>query len=349
MNWMIYGATGYTGALIARAASQRAERPVLAGRSRVKVEALARELGLEWRAFELGEGRRLAAELRGVSLVLNCAGPFSATAAALIEACLEARAHYLDITGEIDVLEHAFRQNAAAERAGVVVCPGVGFDVVPTDCLASTLKQALPDATALALGFDSRSGLSPGTAQSSIEGLVRGNRVRKNGQLVEVPLAHRVRRIDFGAGERVAMTLPWGDVSTAYRTTGIPDIETFMAATPAIVLALRGANALRAVVAQPRVQSFLKARAARREGPGAAERAAAPAFVWGEVTNAQGETRTARIRTANGYDVTVDASLATVQALLAREQPTPGSTTPARLLGADFVKTLPGSGPLTLE
>jgi len=225
MKWMIYGANGYTGELIARDAVRRGLRPVLAGRSRDKVEVLARELGLEARVFGLDDPARLLAQIKGHGLILHCAGPFSATAAPMIEACLRAGAHYLDITGEIAVFEHAQSLNERARAAGSVICPGVGFDVVPTDCVAAALKDALPDATHLALGFDSRSSFSPGTAKTSIEGLAQGGKVRRDGKIVSVPLAYRVRRIDFGAGEKLAMTIPWGDVSTAWHTTGIARFE----------------------------------------------------------------------------------------------------------------------------
>ena len=154
--WMIYGANGYTGELIAREAARRGLRPILAGRSPGKIAPLASELGLEARFFDLGDVAKTTTALEGVSLVLHCAGPFSATSAPMIAACLRAHAHYLDITGEISVFEHAMEQDAMARAAGIVVCPGVGFDVIPTDCLAATLKAALPDATHLALGEESR-------------------------------------------------------------------------------------------------------------------------------------------------------------------------------------------------
>ena len=122
-------------------------------------------------------------------------------------ACLATHAHYLDITGEISVFEHSRTLDAAARAAGIVVCPGVGFDVIPTDCVAAALKAALPDATQLALGFDSRSGFSPGTAKTSVEGLAQGGKVRKDGRIISVPLAYKTRRIDFGDGEKLAMTI----------------------------------------------------------------------------------------------------------------------------------------------
>ncbi|WP_234775726.1 saccharopine dehydrogenase family protein, partial [Paraburkholderia tropica] len=245
MHWMIYGANGYTGELIAREAARRGLKPVLAGRRRKSVEELARTLGLEARAFSLDDVAALTGQIKGYSLVLNCAGPFSATAAPMMEACLRAGAHYLDITGEIAVFEHAQSLNVRARDAGVVLCPGVGFDVIPTDCVAAALKTALPDATHLALGFDSRSGFSPGTARTSVEGLAQGGKVRRDGKIVTVPLAYKVRRIDFGDGEKDAMTIPWGDVSTAWHTTGIPDIEVFIPGSLRMIANARRANYIR--------------------------------------------------------------------------------------------------------
>lgn len=349
MRWMIYGANGYTGELIAREAARRGLKPVLAGRSRERVEALARELGLQARAFGLDDASALAGQIQGHSLVLNCAGPFSATAAPMMEACLRAGAHYLDITGEIAVFELAQSLNGRAQQAGVVLCPGVGFDVIPTDCVAAALKAALPDATHLALGFDSRSGFSPGTAKTSVEGLAQGGKVRRDGRIVSVPLAYKVRRIDFGDGEKEAMTIPWGDVSTAYHTTGIPNIEAFIPGSPRMIASARRANYIRPLLGIGWVQRLIKARIARTvKGPSEEKRALQPTFVWGEAVNARGERKTARIRTANGYSLTITGSLTVVEYLMTH-QPAGGAYTPAKLVGADLVSQLPESGPLRID
>lgn len=348
MQWMIYGANGYTGELIAREAQQRGLKPVLGGRNAAKLAALGAELQLAHRTFALDDATQLADGLSGIELVLHCAGPFSATSAPMIEACLQAGTHYLDITGEIAVFEHAQAQHARAAQASIVVCPGVGLDVIPTDCVAAALKAALPDATHLALGFDSRSGFSPGTAKTSIEGLAQGGKLRENGQIRTVPLAHRVRSIDFGDGEKLAMTIPWGDVATAYYSTAIPNIEVFMPGSPAMIANARRANHLRWLLGLAPVQKLIKARITRSvRGPTAVQRAELPTYVWGEVRNAAGVTRTARIKCANGYALTITGSLAVV-AFLASNRPAGGSYTPSRLCGAGLIETLPGSGPLKI-
>src|SRR3954465_1094021 len=216
MPFLIYGANGYTGRLVAELAKQRGQAPVLAGRSADKVRPLAEELGLPWRAFPLERP-----DLRDVRLVLHCAGPFSATSRPMVDACLAARAHYLDITGEIDVFEAVLDRDGEARRQDVVLLPGTGFDVVPSDCLAALLKQRLPSATKLELAFAPLGKSSPGTLKTSIESLPRGGMVRRGGKLVRVPPAHEVREIDFADKRRLAMSIPWGDVATAWRSTRI--------------------------------------------------------------------------------------------------------------------------------
>lgn len=347
---LVYGAYGYTGELIAREAVRLGLRPVLAGRSAAQLEPLAAELGLQARVFGLDDAGALHRGLEGVTVVLHCAGPFAATAAPMIAACLAAGAHYLDITGEIDVFEMAHARDAAARAAGVLLCPGVGFDVVPTDCVAAALKRALPDATRLALGFDSRSRLSRGTATTSVESLGSGCRVRENGEIRRIPLGSRHRRIDFGDGEKLAMAIPWGDVSTAYRTTGIPNIEAYVPVSPSALGRMRWLDRLGWLAASAPVQALLKRRIrAGAPGPTARERERSPVYVWGEAANPAGELRVARIKVANGYTVTVDAALAIARHLLRGEPVQSGFTTPARLMGADFVTTLPGSSPLAIS
>jgi short subunit dehydrogenase-like uncharacterized protein len=346
---MIYGANGYTGELIAREARRRGLTPILAGRNPRSIAALGSELGLESRCFGLDDSAALTRGLKDVGLVLHCAGPFSATSRPMIEACLSVQCHYLDITGEISVFEYAQAHNERARQAGCVLCPGVGFDVIPTDCVAAALKDALPDATHLALGFDSRSGFSPGTAKTSVEGLAQGGKVRRDGKIVAVPLAYSVRRIDFGDGEKMSMTIPWGDVSTAWYTTGIPNIEVYIPGSPGMIAGARRANYFRWLLGWQPVQRAIKKRIAKKvKGPDEALRAKLQTYVWGEVRNAAGVVRTARIKTANGYSLTVSGSLAVVEHLL-REEPAGGAYTPSRLLGADLVSRLPGSGELTIS
>ncbi len=348
-RWLLYGAYGYSGRLIARLARDNGMHPVLAGRNAEKLEALARELSLDAMPLELYDHDKLTKVLREFNLVMHCAGPFSSTAEPVLDACLAAGTHYLDITGEIRVFEAAHRRHAAAREARIVICPGVGFDVVPTDCVAAKLRQALPDADRLALGFDSRSALSPGTAKTAIEGLAEGGRVRSAGLIREVPLAWRTRRIDFGNGEKLAMTIPWGDVATAYFSTGIPAIEVFVPASPRVVSRLRRLNYVRPLLRLGLVQGLMKRSAGKRmSGPDSRALETDRTFVWGEARNPEGHRKVARLVTANGYRVTAESAVAITKHMLGARLDG-GYYTPSMLMGADFVSSLPGSGAIRIE
>jgi len=349
MSFMIYGANGYTGELIAREAVARGMKPILAGRSRTKVERLTNELNLECRVFDLSRPESIAEHLHGVTVVLLTAGPFSATSQPMVQACIQAGAHYLDITGEIDVFEQVRLADGDARKAGIVLCPGVGFDVIPTDCVAAALKEALPDATELRLGFDTTVSLSPGTMKTTLESAPQGGRVRRNGRLVHVPLAHEVRRIDFGRGERLAVAVPWGDVSTAFHTTGIPNVTVYVPATRASILGMKLGNVFRPFMKMSVVQHALNALVSMTvKGPDEMARARMPSYVWGEAINALGERRTARVKTANGYSLTIPGALAVTQHLLS-QQGSSGFYTPSLLMGHGLLAQLPGGGQIVID
>ena len=348
-NWMIYGANGYTGHLIASEAQRQGLKPILAGRDPAAVHALGSLLGLECRVFDLHNAQRAREALADIAVVAHCAGPFSATSAPMIEACLASATHYLDITGEIAVFEAAHGRDAQARERGLVVCPGVGFDVIPSDCLAACLHQAMADASHLTLGFDTGSGFSPGTAKTSAEGLKYGGRVRRAGVITEVPMGYKRRAINFGRGEKPAVTIPWGDISTAYHSTGIDNIEFYLPAPTAVAIALRVLDPLRPLFGLEAVQNWFKRLIAKRvHGPDQQTRERQRTWLWGEVRNAAGEVKTARLETANGYDLTVHGTLMAVRHLLDYTGPG-GYFTPSRLLGERCVEQLPGSGKIVIS
>lgn len=348
MTWTIYGANGYTGRLIVAEAVRRGHRPVLAGRNVAALREMNAQYGLPVRAFALEDGNTARQALKGQDLVLHCAGPFSATSAPMLAACLSTKAHYLDITGEIDVFRQCHEHDDAAKKAGIVVMPGSGFDVVPTDCLAAKLKELLPEAVELVLAFEAGGGPSPGTAKTGVEGLGQGGCARVDGKLQRVPLAWKTRRFDRApAGsppdQRLAMTIPWGDLYTAYVSTGIPNIETYLGTSPGTVSKLRMLRKLGPLLGWRPVQALMKSRiTASVPGPTAEQRARSQTTVWGEVRDAAGRERKLRLRTPNGYDLTVTAALGIVERLVRGEDVAGGYYTPSQLMGPDYVLSLPG-------
>ncbi|HEY4308149.1 MAG TPA: saccharopine dehydrogenase NADP-binding domain-containing protein [Pirellulales bacterium] len=340
-EWMIYGANGYTGRLIAEEAARRGMRPVLAGRSADAIVPLATKLGCPHRVFSLDGAA--AEQLSSMRVVLHCAGPFSATARPMIDACLKARTSYLDITGEIDVIELAASRHDAAQRAEVAVIPAVGFDVVPSDCLAAQLAAALPTAERLLLAFESTGSLSPGTAKTSLESLPHGGRVRVNGQIVRVPTAWKTREVDFPGRRLMTATIPWGDVASAYHSTGIKNIEVYVAMPPGQIRQLQWTRWLLPLAALPPIQRMARRRIERTvPGPNAQELVKTRSSFWGRVEDTAGQYAEATLVTLGGYPLTVVTSLMFVEAALAGTLPT-GFSTPSRALGKNVIERVPGA------
>ncbi len=345
--FLLYGANGYTGQLIARLSAAYNLDPILAGRNQKAIEELAEDLQLPYRVLDLGDTEKLHKVLDEVKLVLHAAGPFQITARQMIEACIATDTHYIDITGEIAVFEMAKRYNDAAKESGVMIMPGVGFDVVPTDCMALFLKNKLPDATHLQLAFASvGGGLSHGTATTMIMGLGEGGAIRENGKIVAKPLGHKGMWVDFSVKAGIekklfVMTIPWGDVSTAYFTTSIPNIETYTGIKPNIYKMLKFQWSFNWLLKTPFVRSIaIKKIKEKPAGPANEIRAKSSSLIWGHVANAAGRRVSATMKVKDGYTLTAHSSLLVAQKVLAGNFK-PGYQTPAVVYGEDLIMEVP--------
>lgn len=338
MTLMVYGSYGYTGELVVEEAVSRGLDTVVAGRDGERVEEQAEEHGLEGRGFSVEE---MSDELDDVEVLLNCAGPFSHTYADAVDACLENTVDYLDITGEVDVFRGIASHGQEAEVAGVTLLPGVGFDVVPSDCLAAHVASRLEDPSGLAVGFETILSPSQGTAKTAVEGLGRGCYVRRDGALERVPLASHSRKVDFGGGEVDASLFPLGDVVTAYHSTGVEDIETYVGLSPTVARLVRAADRAGPVVRSRLVQQALKAAAELAfDGPGDEQRRENEARLWAEaVDESSGERAEARLRTPETYAFTARASVEAAERVGDAEA---GFQTPATAFGEEVVTEFDG-------
>ena len=339
---LVYGSYGYTGSLVAQQAVEEGLDPVLAGRDAEQVERQATELGCDHRTFSLRHPTVVEDQVAGFDVVLNCAGPFAETADPMIEGCLTAGTDYLDLAGSIDVLESIAERDRTAEKTGIVLLPAVGFDVVPMDCLAGFLHEELPSATNLTLALDGLGTFSPGTVKSIVRELDRPGAVRVGGAIRPMPPAWRTRRIDFGQGPKPAVTVPWGDVSTAYYTTGIPNIQTYATVPPYAATAIRRGRRLFPLLGSGPVKRVLTAAADRFvSGPTAAERAGSVTRIRGEVEDDEGHNVAARMNTPDTYDVTARVAVAAARRVLV-DDVSPGFQTPASAFGPEFALEIEG-------
>jgi short subunit dehydrogenase-like uncharacterized protein len=342
-TFLLYGANGYTGYVTARMAKDYGLTPILAGRKETEIKKIANELGLDYLVFDLNEKEKLQAALDKVKVVLHVAGPFKYTAKPMIEACLATKTHYLDITGEIDIFEMARSYDMVAKQAGIMLMPGTGFDVVPTDCLAKLLHEQLPDATHLQLAFHTvDDALSHGTTFTAIESMGNGGLVRENGKLVHTPLGHKGRMIDFVNKKSFAITIPWGDVYTAYYSTGIPNIEVYTGMKKSVYYLLKFQFLYNWLLKLSPVKAFLKKQVQKQpKGPTEKQLQQGKSFVWGEVTNAKGASVSQVLQLPSTKKLTAMASLAIVKQVLEGNYKT-GFQTPSMVYGGAFVLELDG-------
>lgn len=342
-SWMIYGANGYTGRLIAEEACKRGLRPVLAGRNESQVRELAKRLELEYRVFPLENAEQTAENIADMEVVLHCAGPFSRTARIMLEACMLSKSNYMDITGEMSVFEYIFSQDKALRDAGICALPGVGFDVVPSDCLSAMLKRELPDASHLHLIISGGGGgISPGTTKTILEHLDQGVFVRHNGRLEQVKAGSISRRFThLGRRKMVALSIPWGDLVSAYYSTGIKNIETYMAVPEKISTAIYFGKLAGSVVHSPIAIRTLQTMAGMFiSGPSKEVRETGRAMVWGQVVNDRAETKQLVLRCPESYALTADSAVTCLENILTSSRP--GAYTASMLFGPDFIFELNG-------
>ena len=342
-NFIIYGSYGYTGQLIVERALKVGLHPILAGRNEKKLRAQGDQTGLECRAFSLGETAKLDSAMEEVDAVLHCAGPFVHTFRQMAEACLRTKRHYVDISGEIAGFEALATMDGQAKQAGIMMLPGAGFDVVPSDCLAAHLKQRLPSARHFRLFLRGvGAGVSRGTAKSAIENLHRQGMIRRDGDLIQVPPAWNVRERDFGRGYTKVVSVGWGDVSTAYYSTGIPNIETYFAFPESVIKILRAMRVIGPLLYNRPVKGILKWLVDQfLKGPPAAKRKRASAIFVGEVIAQNGGRAVSKIITPEGYTCTALTSVEIMKRILKNEWK-PGFQTPSLAYGANFIMQFEG-------
>ena len=340
-NWMIYGATGYTGRLIAEEAKARGLKPTLAGRNAEKVKAIAEELELPWAAFSVDDKHAAETALQDNALVLSVAGPFSATADQMMDACIATGTHYLDVTGEIAVFELAASKTEQAEKAGVTLLPGVGFDVVPSDCIAAHTAKRASNPTDLTIAIYGLGGASRGTAKTGVESLGTGTSVRRNGEISKTSKP-MFRDFEFDGESHEFIGVSWGDVSTAYHSTGIDNIDVYFPNAGPIKSMAKMSKNFGWLMRRKFVQNFLKKKIDEMPaGPTAEQRAKAGTQILAEVTDGSGTLYRSMLSCPNGYSLTADSAVTCSEKILATNGK-PGFQTPSKAFGVELLNDLKG-------
>jgi len=337
LNWMIYGATGFTGKLVAAEAVKRGHRPILAGRNPEKLARLAADLDLAYVAFTLDDVNLIAEHIADMDIVYHAAGPFIHTAEPMLKACLATKTHYLDITGEIHIIERTFAYDETARKIGISLISGAGFDVVPTNCLAKYVADQVPGAHKLEIVIAAISRVSAGTAKSAIEMAHMPGKIRRNGILEDYPMGVGGRKVKMPLGEIYVLPIPWGDLDTAYRATGIPNITTYLQMPEAMVSLTRMSAPILKTIFQ---SSFMRKNAGAlmnlfAHGPSDHLRETGRSFIWAKAEDDAGNFAEAWLETLEAYQFTAVVAVLAVEHIVAN-QPA-GALPPAIAFGADFV------------
>lgn len=338
-SWLLYGATGYQGRLIAEEARARGHNVILGGRHAAALAPLSGHFGVGHRVCDMAHRDQIDRALTGVRLVLNCAGPFSLTASTLAQACLRTGTHYLDIADGIVEHRALQRLDERAQAAEVMLMPGVGYGILPSDCLAVHLKERMPEAQSLLLAFDPGPGASHGTLATLMESLQTNGWVRRKGELVAAQPASSSRTLDFGHGlKRRAVLYPWrADVLAASLSTDIPSIESYAAVGPMLRVLLKR----RRWAAAGPLKTLLEGYVSKAPpGPSPAQRKKRRSWLFGQASGAGGTRAWTIIEGPNPYDFTTHSALLAVEHCLAGRLPA-GYRSPAQLLGAAPLKSLP--------
>lgn len=336
---IIYGSYGYTGQLIVKECKAKNLNVILAGRKRESLQKQHEQTGYPFEVLDVSDTGALKNLLQKGSMVLHCGGPFIYTAKAMVDACLEVKKHYTDITGEYQVFEMlAEEYNDKAKQAGIMIMPGTGFDVVPSDCLALHLKNKLPSATHLQLAFAmSKGGLSRGTKKSMTEKLGSGSLIRRNGALTVIPIGEKSMEVDFGSYKSKTLNIPWGDISTAWRSTGIPNIEVYAGATDKMIKNAKRSKYLNWLLRMRWVKNFmLKQIDKQPAGPSDENRESGRAYLWGKVSDSSGNHFISTLEAPSGYALTAKTAVLIAEKIIAGNFKA-GYQTPAMMYGEDLI------------
>lgn len=343
MSILLYGAYGYTGRLIAREAVDRGLEPVLAGRDAARLDALGNKLNLRTRVASLTAPDRLRRKLEDVTAVLHCAGPFVQTGPPMVEACLETGTHYLDLTGEMAVFRRLAGRSDEADAAGIMLLPGIGFDVVPSDCMANFVAGKADGATTLEIAIFAQGDVSRGTLKTLIEQMGEGGLVRREGRLRRVPPGWTSRTVDFGDRERRVVSIPEGSVVTSGHSTHVPNVTAYLALPLLVQTLLRASQYVQGFLKWPPVKQLLKRLVEqRKEGPTAEERRRGGTVVWASARKGTGRPVTARLHGPEAYTFTARAAVHAMERVLGGTVPS-GYQTPSTAFGADFVLDVKGT------
>lgn len=339
--WMLYGASGHTGTLIAEEAVRRGHSPLLAGRSQERLVPLAERLGLEWLVVDR-DTEAFTKAVAEVDLVFQAAGPFDVTSEPVLQACLAGGTHYADIANELSVFRMMHSYDEAARQRGVTLMTGAGFGVIATDPLAKHVVDQLPDATRLEVAIlVYNSFRSAGATKTGLKIVSQGGSTWKNGERVHQRLGKGAKRILFPDGEHTMIPAPLGDLEAIHTSTGIPTITIYSSELPSGTFARPALPLLGQVLRVGAFRRHLEHVVDQRTRGTPLHTESGKSYTWVHAVNQRGMEAQAWLEMGEGYLFSASASVRAVEQIFDKRPR--GAMTPAQAFGTDFVLDIPGT------
>lgn len=324
---LVYGAAGYMGQLFLKQARHANFDLVLGSRSKI-------DTNYPLRLFSLENHASIVENIKDVKLVINLAGPFKNTNKPLVEACIAKGTHYIDIAGEVAELETVFTYNEKAKEANVMLMPGAGFGVVPTDIAANMTKEKLPDATYLKIAYVTDGGASRGTLKTLLGDINKAGVILENGVYKKAMPASKSIELRTNNKEYRLVYNPWrADLFTAKISTGILNIETYANFPNLIEKMMRGKLLwLRDFLLKRLINSL-------PTGPSEKQIKKGSTICYAEAGNSSGEKAKATVLGPEAYLFTAETLVRITQKIIDNHT-SPGFQTP-NIYGVELITSIP--------
>lgn len=333
---VVYGAAGFTGALICRELERQQIPFAIAGRSREHLEQLASGLFSHPRVLvapldDAWAMRRAAAAGR---VFLSCAGPFVRFGLPALEAAIAEGTHWLDTTGEHAFVVATREHGREAQSRGIALVNAVGFDIVPSDAAAVLASEGFEEVEEVRIAIASRGGVTRGTARSMLEIAAGGGLSWCQGRLEPEPLALAEWTVQLPApfGLSRCVSLPLADLVAAPQSARAKNVHTFGRVPKWLAVLVRhGAPLLRPSLVRTLVG---EAMTALPDGPTEAVRSRAAFAVVAEATSGSGERRAIWVSGGDPYGLTAASAVLCARLILAPSFSRSGALSPAEAFGA---------------
>ena len=331
---LVYGVLGYTGNLFIEH-SLDTNLPIVLGARQKEVKILAEKCGMEHRVFEINDVQNIIPYLSDIKAVINLANVSYGINKYLIDACIQTKTHYVDLASEYPDILEIYKLHHMALTNGVMLMPGAGFNLAPTDIAGRIASELLPNPTKLSLGFATFGNASRGTIKTVLKMTAETGYSRLSGKLVVAKPASEKRLFQAEGKEYSLINNPlMGDSLAGFISTNIQNITTYSYYPWILVQFMKGRmNWLRKFLLRYSHWFFPL-------GPTEDELKRQHTYTWAQIENQQNQKLTVTIKGPQAYIFTAKI-IGSIVNLLAKGKANAGFTPPS-FYGRNLIEGIGG-------